>query len=474
MHPKNRLKDAPSAKQKAAFGQLFSFKINNLHIGYDIIEASHQGVVMGWHIEVMENQLRLSMAQAERLVDLLESTWDEYPEYLSWLGDKAALVEFFGGERLEFIDDFMEHMDYLRNEGMQAALVAVGARGFVTLGDFEGDARGYAWTHEFTDAGYAHGVGKVRLMANGKMPVEIQTPKIEVAALAALAPRAPFDGNSFVVTGNFDALPRETILAAISRMGGSAHGSVSGKTFALIAGSEPGPAKIAKAAERGITVWDEETFLVQAGLKVGAVPPVAPIVAATESTGFNTLSYKKLCEAFEQVVDEYGGSVHHGLFHSGPKLEDGLPWFEVEFACKMSTTWAKEFCQALARAMNVRVLFNRVEGKTGDWAVLGCFDFDPDCLRHAQVPAYSRTEDGAEFMEDYGTPFLPNAPVRKPKTKASAVDTVPARTPYGWHYEEYHVASGEVVRDGFSRVDITGMTSKIKGFAFRFTALFTD
>ena len=66
---------------------------------------------MGWHIEVMENQLRLSMAQAERLVDLLESTWDEYPEYLSWLGDKAALVEFFGGERLEFIDDFMEHMD---------------------------------------------------------------------------------------------------------------------------------------------------------------------------------------------------------------------------------------------------------------------------------------------------------------------------------------------------------------------------
>ena len=173
---------------------------------------------------------------------------------------------------------------------------------------------------------------------------------------------------------------------------------------------------MAKAAEQGITVWDEETFLVQAGLRPGAALSVAP-VATAQNTGFNTLSYKKLCEAFEQVVDEYGGCVRHGLFHSGPKLEDGLPWFEVEFACKMSTTWAKEFCKALARAMNVRVLFNRVEGKTGDWAVLGCFDFDPDCLRHAQVPAYSRTEDGAEFMEDYGTPFLPNAPVRKPKAK---------------------------------------------------------
>ena len=371
---------------------------------------------MGWHIEVMENQLRLSMAQAERLVDLLESTWDEYPEYLSWLGDKAALVEFFGGERLEFIDDFMEHMDYLRNEGMQAALVAVGARGFVTIGDFDGDNRGHAWTHDFTDEGYAYGFGKVRLMADGKMPVKAQTPKIDVEALAALAPRAPFDGNSFVVTGNFDALPRETISAVISRMGGSAHGSVSGKTFALIAGSEPGPAKIAKAAERGITVWDEETFLVQAGLRPGAALSVAP-VATAQNTGFNTLSYKGLCEAFERVVDEYGGGVHHGLFYSGPKLEDGLPWFEVEFACKMSTAWAKKFCQALARAMNVRVLFNRVEGKTGDWSVLGCFDFDPDCLHDAQVPAYSRTEDGAEFMEDYGTPFLPNAPVRKPKAK---------------------------------------------------------
>lgn len=436
---------------------------------------------MGWHIEVMENQLGLSMAQAERLVDLLENTWDEYPEYLSWFGDKAALVEFFGGERFEFIDDFMEHMDYLGNEGMQTALVAVGARGFVTLGDFEGDTRGHAWTHEFTDAGYAHGFGKVRLMADGKMPVKAPTPKIDVAALAALAPRAPFDGNAFVITGNFEALPRKTVEAVIGRLGGRRHAPLSGKTFAVIAGTEPGPAKMAKAAELGTTIWDEETFLVHAGLRAGAVPsvastanvvpavPAAPACAA-QGTGFNTLSYKKLCEAFEQVVDEYGGGVRDGLFHSGPKLEDGLPWFEVEFACKMSTSWAKAFCQALARAMNVRVLFNRVEGRTGDWAVLGCFDFDPDCLRDAQVPAYSRTEDGAEFMEDYGTPFLPNAPVKKPKTKAAKA----ARTPYGWHYEEFHVATGEVVRDGLSRVDVTGMTSKVVGFAFRFTALFAE
>ena len=73
-------------------------------------------------------------------------------------------------------------------------------------------------------------------------------------------------------------------------------------------------------------------------------------------------------------------------------------------------------------------------------------------------------------MEDYGTPFLPNAPVNKAKAAKEKLE----RVPYGWHYEEYHVESGEVVRDGFSRVDVTGMASNIKGFSFRFTALFAD
>ncbi len=425
---------------------------------------------MGWHIEVMENQLGLSMAQAAQLVDLLEGTWDEYSEYLGWFGDKAALAEFFGGERLEFIDDFMEHMDYLQNAQMQAALVAVGARGFVTIGDFDGDNRGHAWTHDFTDAGYAYGFGKVRLLANGKMPVKAaQVPQIDPATVQALTPRAPFDGNGFVITGNFATLSREAIAQAISSMGGTVHGSVSSKTISLVAGSEPGPAKLDKAQERGIAVWDEETFLVHAGLKMGTAPSVAPI-AAGQGTEFNTLSYKELHAAFERVVLRYDGGVYHGLTSKGPKLEDGLPWFEVEFAGKRSTRLAKEFAQELAREMNVRVLFNRIEGETGSWSVLGCFDFDPDCLKTAQVPAYSRTEDAAEFMEDYGTPFLPNAPVKK----AKATKAKPERVPYGWHYEEYHVESGEVVRDGFSRVDVTGMVSKIKGFAFRFTALFAD
>lgn len=54
----------------------------------------------------------------------------------------------------------------------------------------------------------------------------------------------------------------------------------------------------------------------------------------------------------------------------------------------------------------------------------------------------------------------------------SAVDA-PKSAPFGWYFEEYHVKKGDVVRDGFSRTDITGLKSKIKGFAYRITPVFT-
>lgn len=124
-----------------------------------------------WRLEVMENTVALSQEQAEQLVDRLEKTWDDYANYLSAHEDKEALVAFFGGDVIEFDSDCMEHMDYLHDPNMQAALVAVGARGFVTIGDFQGDNAGWVWTHEFTEAGYVYTVGKVRELVNGKIPV---------------------------------------------------------------------------------------------------------------------------------------------------------------------------------------------------------------------------------------------------------------------------------------------------------------
>lgn len=124
-----------------------------------------------WRIDVLENSIALTQEQAEKLVGILEKTWGDYGIYLDAHESKEALVEFFGADVIEFDSECMEHMDYLHDPDMQAALVAVGARGFATLGDFQGDNAGYAWTHEFTDAGYVYSVGKFRELVNGKIPV---------------------------------------------------------------------------------------------------------------------------------------------------------------------------------------------------------------------------------------------------------------------------------------------------------------
>lgn len=434
---------------------------------------------MAWNIEVVTNALSLTKEQATKLVDLLESSWHEFGTYVDWIGEKPELIDFFCGEGLEFVDDFMEHRDYLHDDKMQAALLAVGAEGFVTFADFEGDQRGYAWTHTFKAGKYSYAFGKVRLLNDGRIP-EVESaapvPQIGMDEFVKVGfNQAPFNGNAFVITGDMATISRRLMEDVISRLGGRTHAPLSGKTFALIAGAEPGPAKMAKAKERGITIWDEETFLVQAGLKeapaVVAVPE--PVVATPTGDGFNTLGYKELHAAFERVVERFKGTVVDGLTTTGPKLEDGLPWFEVQFSGKKSGPLAKEFAQALAHEMNVRVLLNRAEsGGGGVWAALGCFDFDPEFLDSERVPAYSSTSDAAEFMDDYGKPFLPSAPVEGKKVKETT-DSVSAKTPYGWHFEEYHVDSGEVVRDGFSRTDVSGLKSKIAGFTYRITPVFT-
>ncbi|MBW3641498.1 MAG: NAD-dependent DNA ligase LigA [Actinobacteria bacterium] len=67
-------------------------------------------------------------------------------------------------------------------------------------------------------------------------------------------------GRSVVVTGTLDAYPREAAEEAIKARGGRAPGTVSSRTTALVAGAEPGQAKLARAVELGIPVLDEAGF----------------------------------------------------------------------------------------------------------------------------------------------------------------------------------------------------------------------
>jgi DNA ligase (NAD+) len=67
-------------------------------------------------------------------------------------------------------------------------------------------------------------------------------------------------GRSVVVTGTLPDYSREVAEEAIKARGGKAPGSVSAKTTALVAGADPGQAKLNRATELGIPVLDQDGF----------------------------------------------------------------------------------------------------------------------------------------------------------------------------------------------------------------------
>ncbi len=99
--------------------------------------------------------------------------------------------------------------------------------------------------------------------------------RLRVAGVNFTGPSAPVTaqtlvGRSIVVTGTLERWSREDAEAAIKARGGKAPGSVSQKTTALVRGSDPGGAKLAKAAELGVPVLDELGF--EQLLETGELP----------------------------------------------------------------------------------------------------------------------------------------------------------------------------------------------------------
>jgi DNA ligase (NAD+) len=77
------------------------------------------------------------------------------------------------------------------------------------------------------------------------------------ASAAAQAALLPLAGRTLVLTGTLPTLTREAAQALIEAAGGKVAGSVSKKTFAVVAGAEAG-SKLDKARSLGITVLDED------------------------------------------------------------------------------------------------------------------------------------------------------------------------------------------------------------------------
>ena len=67
-------------------------------------------------------------------------------------------------------------------------------------------------------------------------------------------------GQTFVLTGTLSTMTREDASAALERLGAKVAGSVSKKTTAVIAGSDPG-SKADRARELGVPLLTEEQLL---------------------------------------------------------------------------------------------------------------------------------------------------------------------------------------------------------------------
>ena len=70
----------------------------------------------------------------------------------------------------------------------------------------------------------------------------------------------PLAGRTYVVTGTLASMTRDAATTAIQRLGGKVTGSVSRKTAAVIAGTDPG-SKAERARALGVVVLDEAAFL---------------------------------------------------------------------------------------------------------------------------------------------------------------------------------------------------------------------
>jgi DNA ligase (NAD+) len=193
----------------------------------------------------------------------------------------AADIYALGAERLlEFegfgdvsVGNLLRAIDASKSQPLPRLLVALGikhvgpaaadalARGFGTL-----DA---VMAASEADLATTEGVGPIiaasvvqwaaepsnRDMVERLRAAGVDLGRVEVSRLPQV-----LAGKAVVVTGTLEGWSREAAEAAIKGRGGKSPGSVSAKTFAVVAGAEPGQAKMAKAEAAGVPILDEAAF----------------------------------------------------------------------------------------------------------------------------------------------------------------------------------------------------------------------
>lgn len=127
---------------------------------------------MGWHINLVENTLVVPRKAAlEILENETNISWlirdDDYEFKRPAADFLKDLVDSEG--HFIFNDDHMEHMDFVWEEEVIAALKRHKAKGDVVFCSHDGDNKGQMWSYHFDGkGGYEHRSGKMPKLAKKK------------------------------------------------------------------------------------------------------------------------------------------------------------------------------------------------------------------------------------------------------------------------------------------------------------------
>ncbi len=127
--------------------------------------------------------------------------------------------------------------------------------------------------------GYTLGCGAVRDGVRISLMVEAGAEPEPAKPISKPKPArtGTFDvkGQTIVLTGDLEAIDRDAAKAWLESLGAKVSSSVSKKTTLIIAGREPGPKKLAQAAELGIRVMEEPELVSVLDVPSGPAAPKA-------------------------------------------------------------------------------------------------------------------------------------------------------------------------------------------------------
>lgn len=191
--------------------------------------------IYGLDLPTLAGLERMAEKSAQNLLDALEKS------------KTTTLARFIYSLGIRHVGETTAK-DLARHFGSLAALQTADEAALLQVPDI-GPVVAASLVHFFAD-------DKHRAVVQALQDAGITWPEGAAHGLAGADTPKPLAGKTLVLTGTLPNLSRDAAQALIEAAGGKVSGSVSKKTYAVVAGAEAG-SKLAKAQELGISILDE-------------------------------------------------------------------------------------------------------------------------------------------------------------------------------------------------------------------------